>query len=201
MPNERPNILLIMSDEHNPAYSEPYGHPFVRTPNLQRLAREGVVFDTFSCNSPLCVPSCMSFMTGRYVSQVGAFDLGCTLSSDHPTWAHFLASAGYDTALCGKMHFNGTDQLHGFRQRPVEDVHGAGSPDTFSNWADAKGVGPLRGFARRLVLQGGHIDEPVLVDSLVEYRHAVGLGEQNHQRCLPIGHESRVHICLHGGGP
>jgi len=196
LPNERPNILLIMSDEHNPAYAEPYGHPFVRTPNLQRLAREGVVFDSFSCNSPLCVPSRMSFMTGRYASQVGSFDLGCTLSSDHPTWAHLLASAGYDTALCGKMHFNGTDQLHSFRRRPIEDVTGAGTPDVFPNWSDAKGVWPFR----ELILQGGHVDDGTAYkkgsvaydrrvhEHAVQYLEQYAVSSREHPFCLVAGY-------------
>ena len=63
----KPNILIIMSDEHAPMYSSVYGHPIVQTPNMERLARDGATFDAAYCNSPLCMPSRMSFMTGRLV--------------------------------------------------------------------------------------------------------------------------------------
>ena len=65
----RPNILLIMSDEHDPAVSGCYGHPVVQTPNLDRLAAEGVLFENAYCNNPICVPSRMSFLTGQYASR------------------------------------------------------------------------------------------------------------------------------------
>jgi choline-sulfatase len=121
---DQPNFLIIMSDEHDPRLSEPYGHPFVRTPNMRRLAERGVVFDNGYCNSPLCVPSRASFMTGKHVHRIGVWDNGIPLASDEPTWAHRLNAVGYDTALAGKMHFIGKDQRHGFRRRLVEDVHG-----------------------------------------------------------------------------
>lgn len=111
----KPNLLLLMSDEHNPRFSEPYGHPFVRTPHLQRLAAEGVTFDAAYCPAPLCVPSRMAFMSGRFPYRVGGYDNGCSLPSNVPTWAHRLGSVGYETALAGKMHFIGPDQQHGFQ--------------------------------------------------------------------------------------
>ncbi|MFP6593172.1 MAG: sulfatase-like hydrolase/transferase, partial [Candidatus Latescibacterota bacterium] len=69
---KRPNILLIMTDEHAPMFSGTYGHPLVQTPCMDQLAAEGVTFDNAYCNSPLCLPSRMSFMTGRYISRIGA---------------------------------------------------------------------------------------------------------------------------------
>jgi choline-sulfatase len=121
---DRPNILIIMTDEHNPTVSSPYGHPFVQTPNIQRLANRGVVFENGYCNSPLCVPSRASFMTGKYVHRVGVYDNFASLSSNEPTWAHRLNAAGYETALSGKMHFLGEDQQHGFQRRVLSDIHG-----------------------------------------------------------------------------
>ena len=120
---ERPNILLLMSDEHAPMYSGPYGHPLVQTPSMDQLAREGVTFDNAYCNSPLCLPSRMSFMTGRYINRIGAFDNASPLASDAVTWAHMLGAAGYDVALAGKQHFCGPDQLHGFARQLGRDLH------------------------------------------------------------------------------
>ena len=62
---QQPNLLIIMSDEHAPMFSGPYGHPFVQTPHMDRLAEDGVTFTNAYCNSPLCMPSRMSFMTGQ----------------------------------------------------------------------------------------------------------------------------------------
>ena len=60
-----PNFLIIMSDEHGAKFSGAYGHRFVASPGMDRLAREGVTFDAAYCNAPLCVPSRICFMTGR----------------------------------------------------------------------------------------------------------------------------------------
>ncbi len=121
--DERPNILLIMTDEHAPMYSSAYGHSLVKSPNMDQLAEEGVTFDAAYCNSPLCLPSRMSFMTGRYIHKIRAYDNASPLPSDTPTWAHMLRAAGYDVVLSGKQHFCGPDQLHGFRGKLARDLH------------------------------------------------------------------------------
>ncbi len=65
MSQMKPNFLIIMSDEHGPMFSGTYGHPIVKILNMDRLAEEGTTFDAAYCNTPLCVPSRASFMTGR----------------------------------------------------------------------------------------------------------------------------------------
>ncbi len=126
---DQPNILVIMSDEHGPMWSSAYGHPFVRTPNMERIAESGATFDAAYCNSPLCVPSRLSFMTGRYVSNCEGWDNAKPLPSDVPTWPYMLRSVGYDSALSGKMHLIGPDRLHGFRSQLAYDPHGGGSAE------------------------------------------------------------------------
>ena len=78
---QHPNLLIIMSDEHAPMYSGPYRHPLVQTPNMDRLAEDGVTFANAYCNSPLCMPSRMSFMTGQYIHKIGAWDNAGTTAS------------------------------------------------------------------------------------------------------------------------
>jgi len=118
MSRRRPNIVLIVSDEHNPQMTGCYGHKVVRTPHLDRLAAEGVTFERAYCNSPTCVCSRASMMTGRYVHEIGVFNHSNPLRSDIPTFANYLEAAGYETTLCGKMHFVGDwNQLHGFGYR------------------------------------------------------------------------------------
>ncbi len=106
-----------MSDEHQRDITSCYGHRVVRTPYLDRLAAEGVVFENAYCNSPLCVPSRMSFMTGKYVHQVGAWDNSSVLDSAIETFADHFDAQSVQTILCGKMHFIGSDQFHGFSRR------------------------------------------------------------------------------------
>ena len=112
-----------MTDEHSPMYSSTYGHPLVQTPFMDQLAQEGATFDNAYCNSPLCLPSRMSFMTGRYINQIGAYDNASPLPSDTVTWAHMLRAVGYDVTLSGKQHFCGPDQLHGFNKQLARDLH------------------------------------------------------------------------------
>lgn len=131
MSDSRPNILLIVSDEHNASMTGCYGHPILQTPHLDRLASEGVLFEQAYCNSPTCVCSRASMMTGRYVHEIGVFSHQTPLRSDIPTFANYLEAVGYDTVLCGKMHFVGEwNQTHGFGRRLlgepeqwVGDVH------------------------------------------------------------------------------
>ncbi|MBM3128375.1 MAG: choline-sulfatase [Chloroflexi bacterium] len=124
MPNDnRPNILMIMADQLGPFLTGAYGHPIVKTPNLDRLVREGIRFDTAYSPYPLCAPARACMMTGRYASRIRCVDNASPLACDEPTFAHYLSLAGYDSVLSGKMHFVGPDQLHGFRTRLTTDIY------------------------------------------------------------------------------
>ena len=112
-----------MSDEHGAEFSGSYGHPFIETPAMDRLAAEGVTFDAAYCNNPLCVPSRLSFMTGRYTMNCAGWDNATPLGIDAVTWPYLLRRQGYDTALSGKMHLIGPDQLHGFQRQLASDLH------------------------------------------------------------------------------
>ncbi|WP_309084623.1 sulfatase-like hydrolase/transferase [Chelativorans sp.] len=176
----RPDIVLILSDEHAPHFSSIYGNDFVATPNLARLAGEGMTFDAAYCSSPLCVPSRMSFMTGRYPSRIGCFDNGSPLPSDIPTLAHVLSACGYETVLIGKMHFIGPDQLHGFERRPVDDARVCGNAIEAPDWSEP--LATISDARSRLTTAGiGHTphleqDEDVLHHALqfIEERAAAG---------------------------
>ena len=111
-----------MSDEHDPETTGCYGHQEVMTPALDGLAARGVLFDRAYCNSPICVPSRMSLLAGRYVHRIGTWDNGSPLASEIPTFATYLEAAGYRTALCGRMHMIGPDRLHGFGTRLYDDL-------------------------------------------------------------------------------
>jgi choline-sulfatase len=119
---DRPNILLLMSDQHHKRVMRCAGDPIVHTPVLDGLAQRGTRFENAYCAFPLCGPSRMSFMTARHPSEIGCFSNMSQLSSDIPTFAHAFLSAGYETILSGRMHFVGFDQLHGFQKRLIGDV-------------------------------------------------------------------------------
>lgn len=124
MATKKPNILYIMADQMAaPLLSLHDKNSPIKTPNLDRLASEGVVFDSAYCNSPLCAPSRFVMVSGQLPSKIGAYDNAADLPADTPTYAHYLRREGYHTALAGKMHFCGPDQLHGYEQRLTSDIY------------------------------------------------------------------------------
>ncbi len=125
----RPNILFILSDQHNPKIAGFAGNGIVRTPSLDRLTAEGVTFDNAYCQSPLCVPSRMSMLTGQYCRTTGIYDNQDILPSNSRTFPRHFSENGYATCLVGKAHFNG-EQFQGYQQRPYGDLFGqAHQPD------------------------------------------------------------------------
>ncbi len=122
---DRPNILILMADQLTAGALPAYGGKVARTPHINRLADAGVVFESFYCNSPLCAPSRFSFLSGQLPSRIGGYDNAAEFPAEVPTFAHYLRQAGYQTALSGKMHFCGPDQLHGFEERLTTDIYPA----------------------------------------------------------------------------
>lgn len=165
MPQTQPNILLIMSDEHGPMFSGCYGHPIVQTPHMDRLAERGVLFENAYCNSPLCLPSRMSFMTGRYISNIEVWDNTSILSSSAVTWAHRLRAEGYDVVLSGKQHFVGPDKLYGFRAQLASDPHGDNLHPVY-RWRD--GVIPAKQPWQGVYQAGPGTTKEIVVDDEVE---------------------------------
>jgi choline-sulfatase len=121
--SERPHILLVMVDQLSALFLRAYGHGVTKTPVIDRLAEEGVVFENAYTPSPLCGPARTAFMTGSLPSRTGAYDNSAEFRSSIPTFAHYLRLEGYRTCLSGKMHFVGADQLHGFEERLTTDVY------------------------------------------------------------------------------
>ncbi len=123
--SDRPNFLILMADQLTARVLPAYGNQVARTPHIDALAAAGVVFESFYCNSPLCAPSRFSFLAGRQVSAIGAYDNAAEFPAQVPTFAHYLRRGGYQTVLSGKMHFCGADQLHGFEERLTTDIYPA----------------------------------------------------------------------------
>ena len=121
--NDAPNLLYIHSDQHTPFVLGCCGDPIVRTPNIDQLASNGALFDATYCNSPICVPSRMSMLTGLHPHQNHVWTNEHILDSSIPTLAHALGSVGYHPVLIGRLHSVGPDQLRGYAERYVGDHH------------------------------------------------------------------------------
>ncbi|MFT5112485.1 MAG: choline-sulfatase [Parasphingorhabdus sp.] len=134
---QRPNILVIQADQLAAGFLSAYHNPIAVTPHIDSLASSGAVFDSAYCNFPLCAPSRFSMMSGQLASTIGAYDNGAEFPSSIPTFAHYLRALNYQTALVGKMHFVGADQLHGFEQRLTTDIYPADFGWT-GDWSEAQ---------------------------------------------------------------
>lgn len=122
-----PNLLYIHSDQHSPFVTGCYGCDSIDTPNLDALAARGAVLENVYCPSPICVPSRMAMLTGRFPHENRVWTNSQILDSAIPTFAHAMGAAGYHPVLIGRMHSVGPDQLHGYAERLVGD-HGPNLP-------------------------------------------------------------------------
>lgn len=122
---KQPNILVICSDEHHPHLTSYGGNPYIKTPNLDRLAQRGTVFNRAYCNCPVCTPSRMSFITGKYVNQIDNWFIGVPLSREEMTWSKRLNQAGIPSTMLGKMDFCGEYQDGGFGDYKIIEKRGA----------------------------------------------------------------------------
>ena len=149
MAQDRPNFLWFCTDQQRFDTIQALGNPHIRTPNLDRLAAEGVAFTHAFCQSPICTPSRASFLTGRYPGNVR----GCMNGNEEwgegaPLVTKLLADKGYDCGLSGKFHLAGA---HGREEpRPHEDgyrvFHWSHDPQdrypsghAYADWLGAQG--------------------------------------------------------------
>jgi choline-sulfatase len=121
------NLLFILSDEHNRKIAGCYGHPFIKTPNIDRLAASGTRFTSAYCNSPICVPSRASMATGRYVNEIGYWDNANPYTGAPKSWHEVLRDNNVDVVSIGKLHFRGGGD-YGFTEEiaPLHVVDGKG---------------------------------------------------------------------------
>ncbi len=109
-------MLIIIADDHRGGSLGIEGDPRKVTPNLDRLAREGILFERAYCNAPVCTPSRQSLITGRLPHAIGVTQLTTRLSDDVLTMGEWFRDRDYGTVAIGKMHFNGPSS-HGFTER------------------------------------------------------------------------------------
>ena len=123
---EKPNILFIMSDDHTSQAFGVYGSrlaPLNPTPNIDRLATEGILFKNAFCTNSICTPSRASIMTGQYSQTNGVRDLNGRLLAENQYLAHEMKKLGYETAVIGKWHLKEAPDAFDY----YNVLHGQGS--------------------------------------------------------------------------
>ena len=168
----KPNILLIVTDDQGWPELGVHGNPVLETPNLDRLAREGVRFSRFYC-SPVCTPTRAALMTGRYPQRTGAIDTYMgrdTMAADEVTIAQVLKSAGYRTGQFGKWHLGRYARYHP-QSRGFDDYFGFWQYGFINRYFDSDEL--FEG--RTPVTTAGYVTD-VLTD------HAIRFVEANRER-------------------
>lgn len=109
---KRPNIIVIFSDDHALQAIGAYGSPHVKTPNIDRIAREGAIFKNTFCTNSICGPSRAVLLTGKYNHLNGQYDNRLTthINTGQPMFPKYLQENGYATSWIGKWHINNTPQ-------------------------------------------------------------------------------------------
>jgi choline-sulfatase len=113
------NLLIIMSDQHNRRMLGSYGHRIVATPNLDRLAERGALFESAYTPCPVCVPARAAFATGKYVHQIGTWDNAMAYDGRISSWHHLLRERGHHVVSIGKLHFRSKEDDNGFSDEQI----------------------------------------------------------------------------------
>ncbi|MFC1677117.1 sulfatase [Planctomycetota bacterium] len=140
-----PNVLFIISDQHNAKFLSCKGHSDVKTPNLDQLAKEGVRFDNAICQNPICTPSRVSYISGQYCHNHGYYGLSGPRPMGLPTIFGHFRQAGYVTGAIGKIHCpaywveNDTDHF-----KEVYAGCSIGNKSAYADYLKKKGLLELR---------------------------------------------------------
>lgn len=184
---KKPDLLVFLSDQHHARYTGYAGHETVRTPYLDQLAQEGTFMCAAYTTSPLCVPSRVSMLTGQLPEKTGVYTNHGAVGSDQATFLHGIAAEGYETVLCGRMHFMGEDQRHGFTKRIMSEM----TPLFWGRYGAARSdLGPYVGTManQSLKIIGGGTS-PVLEYDKAVIKAALDYLKQDHEKpqCIFIG--------------
>jgi len=122
------NVVVIMSDEHDPRIMGCSGHPFIQTPHLDALAARGMRFSNAYTPSPICVPARAAFATGRRVHEIRLWDNAMPYTGAQRGWGHVLQEHGVRVESIGKLHYRSEEDPAGFdaEHLPMHVVGGHG---------------------------------------------------------------------------
>jgi arylsulfatase len=147
MQTSKPHLLFIMDDQHRPDCLGSEGNRVIRTPNMDRLAREGMRFSrAYSC-TPTCTPARAALLTGLAPWNHGVLGTGAVGRKYSYTMPQALGDAGYRTMSIGKLHYTPQRNLHGFQSALLDESGRIGSPDFRSDyrswfWSEAPNLDP-----------------------------------------------------------
>jgi choline-sulfatase len=113
------NLVVIMSDEHDPRWMGCSGNKMMITPNLDRLAARGTRFTDAYTTCPICVPARAAFAVGKYIHEIGYWDNADAYEGRLPSWHHRLRDKGHRVVSVGKLHFRHSDDDLGFSESIV----------------------------------------------------------------------------------
>ncbi|MFV0244838.1 MAG: sulfatase [Qingshengfaniella sp.] len=118
MAKRRPNFLIVMTDQQRWDHLGCYGNPVVRTPEIDRLAKDGLRFDAFHVSTPICQPNRACLATGQVSTVNGCRQNGIPMSLHSTTYADELRAAGWRTGLIGKAHFQNVTDIPAPPRKP-----------------------------------------------------------------------------------
>ncbi len=108
--DKRPNIIILFSDDHALQGISAYGSPYIKTPNIDRLAKEGALYQNMFCTNSLCAPSRATLLTGKFSHKNGHKDNSTQFDASQNMYPKYLQAAGYQTSWIGKWHLQSTPQ-------------------------------------------------------------------------------------------
>lgn len=166
---KKPNFVFFLTDDQRWDGMSCAGNAILKTPNMDRIAREGMRFENMFVTTALCGPSRACFLTGKYAHNHGVRRNGQALSSEQKTFPEFLKKAGYETAFIGKWHNRDLGKGRGF-----DYVFGFEGQGRYKNPLISENFGPPKEYE-------GHVTD-VLTD------HAIGFLERKHTKpfCLLV---------------
>ena len=168
------NLIFLQSDNHSRLYLGCYGNSVVQTPNLDKLAARGVVFENAYAASALCCPSRAAIACGRYPHQTGYWDNAIVYDGKSPSWMRRVRDQGVDVTNIGKLHYRSTADDNGFSTEidPMHILHGKGGVSML-----------LRGID----------DEQENIGQWELYRDKSGIGETEYQAFDRVISDKAIH--------
>lgn len=145
--NQPPNILFIMSDDHGYQAISAYSNKLIETPNIDRIAKEGMIFNNASVTNSICAPSRAVILTGKHSHLNGKIDNAFPFDTTQMTFPQLLQQAGYQTAMFGKLHFgNNPKGFDEFKILPDQGVYY--NPDFITK---KEGLVSMKGYVTDLI--------------------------------------------------
>ncbi len=174
---DQPNIVFILSDDHRWDHMGVAGHPWIRTPNLDRLAGEGVLFNNAFCTTSLCSPSRASIITGQYAHNHGVINNLSFWDNKNTTFLELLKKGGYQTGFIGKWHMPG----------PLPELRGL---DRFITFTARTGQGVYHDCP--LIIDGEEVERKgtYISEDLTDYAIDFMQQQKDSPFCLYLSHKA-----------